>query len=427
MRSSAPHRLVRHRALGVVLDAEFVISKRPVRSPHLYRRRRITSRHAANATRSTKPVNDLAILDVEWRTMTISAELFEVTADGSILAPDGRVIVFSVERFENDICRGTCCFICGADRSSKEFNDEHVLPRWLLRRHNLFACEITLPNRTSFRYDQYKISCCAECNTYMGRHIEEPVRTLLTSGYDAVADHLKTYGPELLFRWLSLIYIKTHLRDAAFPWTRDRRKDVGPISSVYDWNALHHIHAVARSLLVGVECGYGVIGSFAALPALNVLSDGDFDYGDMYLAHSILIRTGGTALVAVLNDSCAALNEYKSKLAKITAPLTAPQLREVLSEFGYCNLHLTTRPKFATISVPGGFQIAAEIPQYLKFDWEQPPTLGDVMSYICGPFLSGIPEEQRETIATGLREGRWSWMFDGEGNFIDNTRFAINP
>ena len=343
-----------------------------------------------------------------------------LAADGSLIAPDGRVIIFSKERFERDVCRGDCCFVCGAARGSKPFNDEHILPRWLLRRHDLFAREITLPNGQSFRYDRYKIPCCEECNTFMGRNVEEPVRALLASGHEAVGEHIRTHGPDLLYRWLSLIYVKTHLRDATFPWNKDRRNDIGPIGDVYDWTALHHIHAVARSIREGIQLGPRVVGSFVALPALYLTGDEDFDFGDMYLARAILIRTGKTALLAVLNDTGAAHFVYGPKLKKISAPLSSPQLREILTHFAFINLHLTTRPKFSTVEVGDRFEIQADVPRDLNFDWSATPTLGEIMTYVCGPLLDGAPPEKRAMIERGMADGAWSWVFDGDGKFIEN-------
>jgi hypothetical protein len=51
-----------------------------------------------------------------------------------------------------DICDGNACFICGAAPGSKKFNNEHVIPRWDLKRYDLFAKEITLPNGSLQRY-----------------------------------------------------------------------------------------------------------------------------------------------------------------------------------------------------------------------------------------------------------------------------------
>lgn len=79
------------------------------------------------------------------------------TQDGSIVASDGRVLFFSAERFAKDICEGNCCFICGADPADTAFNDEHILPNWLLRRYKLHALEIGLPNGRTLRYVRHQM------------------------------------------------------------------------------------------------------------------------------------------------------------------------------------------------------------------------------------------------------------------------------
>jgi hypothetical protein len=61
------------------------------------------------------------------------------TEDGSVVDGAGRVIYFSPKRFEVDIGLGDCCFVCGAKPSDRPFNDEHILPEWLLRRYDLFS------------------------------------------------------------------------------------------------------------------------------------------------------------------------------------------------------------------------------------------------------------------------------------------------
>jgi hypothetical protein len=74
--------------------------------------------------------------------------------DDSVVDQEGRVLYFSPERFERWICLGTSCFICGATRAQAKFNDEHVVPAWLLRRFELFDRSIRLPNGTEIRYDR---------------------------------------------------------------------------------------------------------------------------------------------------------------------------------------------------------------------------------------------------------------------------------
>jgi hypothetical protein len=82
---------------------------------------------------------------------------WQKTPDGSFLDHSGKVLFFSIDRFVNDICLGRCCFICGAQPGSKVFNDEHVIPEWVLRKFDLFDRTITLPNGGTVKYGRFKV------------------------------------------------------------------------------------------------------------------------------------------------------------------------------------------------------------------------------------------------------------------------------
>jgi len=90
-----------------------------------------------------------------------------MTEDGSIVDGTGKVLFFSNQRFVDDICLGNCCFICGAQPDEKPFNNEHILPEWLLRRYDLFSRTISLPSDRTVRYDRYTVPCCVDCNSLM--------------------------------------------------------------------------------------------------------------------------------------------------------------------------------------------------------------------------------------------------------------------
>jgi hypothetical protein len=76
--------------------------------------------------------------------------------------------------------------MCGASPRVKEFNDEHVIPKWILRKLNIYKLSITLPNDAKIRYDQYTVPCCKECNSYLGTNIEEEIRLAVDGGLDTV-------------------------------------------------------------------------------------------------------------------------------------------------------------------------------------------------------------------------------------------------
>ena len=130
------------------------------------------------------------------------------TTDNSVLDGKGRIIFFSLRRFISDVSEGNCCFVCGAPAGTVPFNDEHILPDWILRRFNLHNRTIKLPNGTQFRYGEFKIPCCAECNNTMGRKFETPLSEIFASGPKALSQHLKNEGPYRLFCSVALIFMK---------------------------------------------------------------------------------------------------------------------------------------------------------------------------------------------------------------------------
>ena len=73
------------------------------------------------------------------------------TPDESVLDSKGRVIYFTLKRFITNIAKGNHCLLCGASPEVVPFNNEHILPDWILKRYRLHSRLITLPNGTSFK------------------------------------------------------------------------------------------------------------------------------------------------------------------------------------------------------------------------------------------------------------------------------------
>ena len=205
--------------------------------------------------------------------------LFKKTADGSIKDQNGRILLYSVERFKKDICYGDHCFICGKSKKDTSFNNEHIFPKWLLRQYNLFNSYLILANGSEVRYDKYVIPCCTDCNKLMGRLIEQPVRELITDGSKAITKYLNEVNPWLFQIWLSLIYFKTHYKDRSYRFNVDQRKRDGMIAEVYDWETLHHIHCIARSFYTNPVIDTKVFSTFIVLPCLLEPGLDEFDFG----------------------------------------------------------------------------------------------------------------------------------------------------
>jgi hypothetical protein len=217
-------------------------------------------------------------------------KMWTKTADGSVLDSAGNVIVFSIERFIQDVCLGESCFLCGANAESKTFNDEHVLPEWLLRYCGLFDSEIILPNEGRVRYDRYKVPCCAECNELMGSLLERPISDAIKGGYNHLSDWIMRGGGFKVFVWMVLIFFKTHLRDRTHRLQLDARRGAAKISGEYDWKALHHLHSLVRGFHINSVIDERAMGSFLILPVMVSDLVDRFDFGDLLIPQTMFVR-----------------------------------------------------------------------------------------------------------------------------------------
>jgi hypothetical protein len=341
----------------------------------------------------------------------------------SILDSNGKILFFGLNDFIDQISIGASCFICGASSKQKEFNDEHVIPDWILRKYNLYSKFITLPNGTAIRYGQYTVPCCKDCNTKLGEVYEKPLSNLLNKNYRQICESIDN-DPEiikLIFRWLCLIYLKTHLKDKTLKWDRDSRKESFPISNVVYWEEMHHIHCIARSHYTGAKIDNNVYGTLFILPSINLDGLGNFDYGDTLVGKGVLMQLGEFSIVSVLNDSCAGLSLWSDQFSKIDGPVTPFQLREIFSIMNYININLKVRPLYQSLFPPNGeYKIRAELPESIELVDEKDEAIkvGQILSHYVKPLIN---TKNKIKILKEIETGKRGYLFDKEGSFINHS------
>jgi hypothetical protein len=343
---------------------------------------------------------------------------FTVTEDGSIIGSDGKILFFSLERFRQDIVEGDCCLICGCSREIREFNDEHIIPDWVLRELKLQHHQIVLPNSFGLQYSKYKIPCCASCNSLLGDSIETPVSKLFKAGYQSVLMHAKCHGPWLFYIWLSLMFLKTHLKDRHLRFALDTRMKHGAIADRYDWNTMHHIHCIVRSFFTRVPLDRKIMGSFFLLPCKIGEQIEPFDFADLFFTKTVLFRFREIVLFCVLDDACAAYSLMKDDLLKrIGGPLSPVQARELMAHMAYAASLVSTPPSFFT-EIRNGFPaISVQIPEYLKTKKGSSKRFGAIMHRLCAENLKGFQIDNKDYILKNLKRGKWTFLFDENGEF----------
>ncbi|TBE31656.1 hypothetical protein U8P71_04780 [Rhizobium ruizarguesonis] len=345
------------------------------------------------------------------------------TSDITIHDDAGEVLLFSWPDFVTRICGGLACFICGRTRAEVAFNDEHIVPNWVLHAFGLHGSKVTLPNGNPTLYGNYKIPCCEACNGEMSRVLEQDMARLVKAGSGAIQDHVAAGGGMLPYTWMALIFLKLHLNDRRMKMHLDRRKGDAPISADYIWEHMHHLHAVARAFHIGAEVRPEAVGSMFVFPVDG--REGDFDLHTFTDAQTLYLQLGQTGIIAVFDDSCAAANRVAWILQKIVAPVSPVQARELTAHFALASMELMNRPKFWTYVSADRKQVVIggttdPVPMFPKFDRKH---FGRMMANAF-PTPPPVVGKTAPEVAAGLAAGEISFLFDSNCEFIrDRARF----
>lgn len=338
---------------------------------------------------------------------------------------DGKVIFFSYEDFINDIVEGNCCFICGQDPNSKEFNNEHIIPNWILSRFNLHDQYIILPNNTRFKYSQYTIPCCKECNSELGEKIETPISKLLSQSFEEIIEEINS-NPEnlnLLSIWLSLIFFKTHLKDNALLMNKDKRFNEGKIGDNHYWESMHHIHCVIRSHYTKAKIHPNAMGTAIIFRIHNFNNSELYDYIDTPYGRVIMIQIRDFCMLHVVDDAGASAFIYQNQLKKISGMVNPYQVRELIANLNYINLNLKERPVFKSFIEDkgnGDYIIFSELPKSFEVNVGE-GTIGEISS-LFHFYMQKLVEESEEnnTILNQIKKGEYSFLFNNEDEFLSN-------
>ena len=107
------------------------------------------------------------------------------------------------------------CFLC---KCAVEATDEHVFPKWLQGRFDLWNESILLKNGTRIKYKELKIPCCKQCNTKYLSQIESSISALLEKGDPSEL----IQASEVLFIWTFKIMYGINYKEI---FLRHDRKD----------------------------------------------------------------------------------------------------------------------------------------------------------------------------------------------------------
>lgn len=340
-----------------------------------------------------------------------------VSPDNTVYGEDGKVLLFSQQRFQRDVLEGKCCFMCGrAESRTVPFNDEHIIPDWLQKMANLYSQSVTLANRSTRRYGSHLIPCCRECNASLGERFEKPVSELLKQGYEGVKEAYSSAVADLLHAWAALIFLKMHLKDYGTRWNPDTRKAEGTIGEAYQYASLLHVYAIVRTAMLEGTVRDHVKSTGFVHRASATKFDPPFDYADHSMGCASAVRVGDLYLFNVFDDASISIQATEGLVARCGA-LSSPQAREVLCHLAYTNILIVDRPRFWSNFFGDVPTVDGHTPARWQVRRYEREMFGGMLYFQTQAHLEGIDPDD-------VKKGNWTFLLRDDGSFIDSYETA---
>jgi hypothetical protein len=173
------------------------------------------------------------------------------------------------------------CFICGRNAESRE----HVIPKWLQRRFDLWGQRLRLPNKTSIPYSKIMVPACRRCNSEIYGRLEKEVR-----------EHRA--GESEIWRWASKIAYALEYKDKFLAWDRKHpHAKIGDIINREDPLEMnrHLLHCVSGDFLCYPD-------PFGSVFEFRFANPQPFLFCHLYNPNSICISLGSVGYVVIISD-----------------------------------------------------------------------------------------------------------------------------
>ena len=243
-------------------------------------------------------------------------------------------MVRAITEFNTTDFDGSHCFLCCEPLSDNNRSDEHIFPKWLQRKHNLWNERLTLLNGTLIPYRNLLIPCCSNCNNGPLSELEKRVQSALSKRPHEISDQDQIW----IYLWAGKILFCILAKERGLLVDRSAPAS-GPIiprSELDRLKAIHcHLQAVRfRHEFGGPNCK--VPGSIVVLEAKDAPeAQLGFDFGDDYLAFSLFLRTGDRVIYANFDGGLVGASIGHLMREEAQGPLHPIQAKELWAKFMY--------------------------------------------------------------------------------------------
>jgi hypothetical protein len=246
------------------------------------------------------------------------------------------------------------CFLCGVALTGDRDTDEHVIPKWIQERYDLWDQKLNLLNRTTIPYRQLTIPCCSICNNEHLGKIESQVQQACDAGREAVLD----LPPLTLFLWAGKILYGLLYREHLLSWNR-QAEEKGPIVSGEFLEQFRLHHQFLQAARVPIEFLPHLPASLFVYKTMQPSNRRmGFDYWDHLRGLGLSIRVGKVGIVACLQDGGAVNYGFGDRYKEYeNLELHWAQFAEITALTFYDLERFNRVPKFMSIEGNGSVRV----------------------------------------------------------------------
>lgn len=314
------------------------------------------------------------------------------------------------------------CFLCGTEAGS--ITEEHVFPKWLLGRYDLWNARLDLLNETSITYKQLTIPCCAECNNTALSSLEAAISNAVSGGYESA----RALDPRCWYLWAGKLFFGLLRKELTL---RRERRDPTAGNIVHE-DGLKRFGSL-HLFLQGIRGKHEFVDDFPySVLICNVhdIGDGRSYFFQDNLAHMTLsIRMGEVGVIVSFEDCGLTASSYGKYVLDVNHQKLHPaqfdelyartsyQVSRIESSFEYVTEFSVDGDRVAKTTVAGGIYLRdhsnRELADVLRAHltrWIKPPTDCSVR-WLVPPDLvpTLLTGEQGELLLRSLPE----WQVDG--------------
>lgn len=272
----------------------------------------------------------------------------------------------------------TNCFLCGLD-ISENVTEEHIFPKWLQRKYDLWNQTITLLNGTLLPYRRIKIPCCNVCNGKHLSQLEERISKAVEIGYE---EFIKLDKDDI-FYWSAKLTYGMFFKELSLNVDR-RNPELGTITTPKIMERFRSLHTLLQGIRIKTQ--FSPVKPYS-LFIYKLKEDDDpkqnFDYSDSYGQQVYSMRLGDIGFVICFED--ASLNrEYGGDFFekfedKILHPI---QLKEIYARILFHQTYANFTPKYLIVESENNRTVLVDQPYGEVFLDGPIEVLAEILSHV---------------------------------------------